>query len=399
MHRSHSQTGQILPVLLAIISIAVVALTLADRVSTAMADQSRMTDAADSAAYSAAVWTARRMNFIAYSNRAMLANHIAVGHLVAYISWLRYVDASAERIQQVTQWLTVLKVGIYMDAAVRKIRNVLRLARLGTEITAAGYITIINTANISLGLSHLEALRLLSPDHLQRVKTRVVKAHDESFIVNTTQSFNAAPEPWGALTKTILATLTINLLGLADIKVAPRNDPFLNDIVDATIEHDPQLKRWVSNQNERGWSIGLVNVVRFRKLGDTERPPEHPADNWQSSDRFQWSVFNGFPFGWGSWSTLASGKANVQELGGVYAGIASYIRINPSRGTHPRLVIPALVSTDDERPNTRLGLAAVEYRIPPRCERSRCPSTSQVATLFNPYWSARLISPEETIIP
>jgi len=44
-------------------------------------------NAADAAAYSMAVLTARELNFMAYTNRAMLANQISIGQFAAFESW------------------------------------------------------------------------------------------------------------------------------------------------------------------------------------------------------------------------------------------------------------------------------------------------------------------------
>lgn len=389
------QSGQILPVIFAIIAIALAALILSDRVATAMADQSRMADAADSAAYSAAVWTARRLNFVAYTNRAMLANHISVGHIVAYISWLRYVEATAERIDQVAQWLALVGIGIAGARITSIISDTISAGVFGSTQVARGYILATNTYNLALSGAQVDALALLEPSQLHRVKKRVVEAHDPTFTVNSLSAMATVPGPWSLSAAALLTTLYADLFRVMDVQLVPENDPMLQALVNKTIDHDPRLRQWVSNREGRGWRINLANVVQMRKLGNTERPPSHPADNWASSDRFQWRLFQGFPFPWGGWATLSSGSADAAELAGIYKGITGYTRIRPSADPQPRFVIPAMVTTDDERTNVRLSLSAVEYQVPPRCGGNRCPSSSSVATLFNPYWNARLISLRE----
>ncbi|MDA8383783.1 MAG: Tad domain-containing protein [Betaproteobacteria bacterium] len=49
-----------------------------------------MQNTADSAAYSGSVMLARAYNFAAYSNRAMVANQVAIAQLVGLTSWARY---------------------------------------------------------------------------------------------------------------------------------------------------------------------------------------------------------------------------------------------------------------------------------------------------------------------
>ncbi len=53
------------------------------------------TNAADAAAYSGGLVMARLMNFEAYSNRAVMANTVAIGQLTALASWNRYVEGIA----------------------------------------------------------------------------------------------------------------------------------------------------------------------------------------------------------------------------------------------------------------------------------------------------------------
>lgn len=397
MRDLHPESGQILPVLFAVIAIGLTALMLADRIATAMSDQSRVTDAADSAAYSAAVWTARRLNFVAYTNRAMLANHLSVGHVVAYISWARYVEDSIRGLDQIAKLLKLTGILATVGAAIALVKKSFSAGVRASETVARGYILATNGYNTALSLAQADAVSLLEPSQITRLQRRIVAGHDSAFSVNSLAGINSVPGPWGAITGGLIINLYADLLQHIDPEVRPRNDPYLQDIVNRTISHEPRLERWLSNSNRRGWQVNLVNVVKIRKQGNSQRPPEHPADNWQSSDRLQWSLFDGFPFGWGGWSTLAQGKANAQSLTGIYEGITSYVRIDPDSGDYPQFIFPALVTTDDERTNAHLSLAVVEYKIPPRCGGSACPSADDVATLFNPYWNARLISSSEVI--
>ena len=51
----------------------------------------RLQGAADAAAYSAAQWQARTLNYQAYINRAMVANEVAIAQSVSLRAWSRYV--------------------------------------------------------------------------------------------------------------------------------------------------------------------------------------------------------------------------------------------------------------------------------------------------------------------
>ena len=55
-------------------------------------EKTKLVNTADAVAYSAGVMHARTLNFEAYTNRAMVANTVAIAQLVSLSSWLRYTD-------------------------------------------------------------------------------------------------------------------------------------------------------------------------------------------------------------------------------------------------------------------------------------------------------------------
>ncbi|MBS0553370.1 MAG: hypothetical protein JSS47_12720, partial [Proteobacteria bacterium] len=62
----------------------------------AVDEKLRITNAADSAAYSVAVLEARALNFDAYSNRAIVANQVAIAQAVSLASWIHYFDTGVD---------------------------------------------------------------------------------------------------------------------------------------------------------------------------------------------------------------------------------------------------------------------------------------------------------------
>jgi hypothetical protein len=82
--------GQIAPLMLvAILAICIIAI-VSYNASRSTISKMELVNAADAAAYSSAVQAAQSMNFMAYTNRAMVANTIAAGYMTAYVSQLRY---------------------------------------------------------------------------------------------------------------------------------------------------------------------------------------------------------------------------------------------------------------------------------------------------------------------
>jgi hypothetical protein len=86
--------GQIIIGALAVFLVAGILLVMLFNNGLALREKTQLIDAADAAAYSEGVITARRLNFMAYTNRAVVANHLAAGHAVIYMSWIRHATTT-----------------------------------------------------------------------------------------------------------------------------------------------------------------------------------------------------------------------------------------------------------------------------------------------------------------
>jgi len=81
---SSTQHGQALVLAIALFAVAGVMFFLMFNSGRAVNEKINLVNAADSAAYSGAQIAARNLNFMAYTNRAMIANEVAIGHLFSY---------------------------------------------------------------------------------------------------------------------------------------------------------------------------------------------------------------------------------------------------------------------------------------------------------------------------
>lgn len=86
--------GQIIIGALAVFLVAGILLVMLFNNGLALREKTQLIDAADAAAYSEGVITARRLNFMAYTNRAVVTNHLAAGHAVIYMSWIRHATTT-----------------------------------------------------------------------------------------------------------------------------------------------------------------------------------------------------------------------------------------------------------------------------------------------------------------
>ena len=95
------QQGQILPVILfgaALLSLTMLAVFNTSQLSS---KKQRLNNAADAAAYSAAVLQARHLNSLAYTNRAMIANQVFIAQMVSIESYLNFLDVKTGNLQNI----------------------------------------------------------------------------------------------------------------------------------------------------------------------------------------------------------------------------------------------------------------------------------------------------------
>lgn len=92
------QSGQALPLALVLLAAAAATTYFMFNSGQLVQEKIRVTNTADAVAYSAGVFEARVLNYDAYTNRAMIANEIAIGHAVGLASWAKYAGTTADTI-------------------------------------------------------------------------------------------------------------------------------------------------------------------------------------------------------------------------------------------------------------------------------------------------------------
>ncbi len=397
-----------MPVVLASLAIGVAAIFISHRVSRALTQESVVVNAADAAAYSGASWTARRLNLIAYTNRALVANHIAVGHLVAYISWLRYMDKGVERVNRYARYLP------YVGAATTAAERTVAAALLGSEKAAGLTIRGVDLLHRLMAVTQLDARQNLRPARVDEVMRRVARQYDEALQVNHQKATDSIPQPYQAAMDGLLLGRRVSAYLKLERSRTGGDRGYFTRLVARTIDHDPRLRRWLRGSRSRTargfggggrtWRLSLPLTVRFRKQGNTHQPPLPDAGGWRSADRLQVGFFNAEKLDWGSWITLARGRADADRLAGNYRGVRNYTRLRDRRPDEELLQVPALVTTPlpggSEAPaiNAHLSVASVRYHIPNQCRRG-CPGPDETASLFNPYWEAALVPPSLPGLP
>lgn len=91
------QYGQALPLMLAIVSVAGLSWGALYYVGHVADARVRLTHAADAAAYSGALAQARSLNALAYINRSEVAHQVAMAHLVTLASWAQFGQTQSQQ--------------------------------------------------------------------------------------------------------------------------------------------------------------------------------------------------------------------------------------------------------------------------------------------------------------
>lgn len=136
------QAGQAL--LLTVISLLVLCLGVIVLFNTGqtVSKKTQLTNAADAAAYSAAVQQARAYNLIAYFNRATVANEVAVAQMTSWYSWTNFMLSATEHLEEAIQGLAVLfdlsGVGIEVGVMLQEIVGVLKEVQAGVQEVQTG---------------------------------------------------------------------------------------------------------------------------------------------------------------------------------------------------------------------------------------------------------------------
>lgn len=98
VERLRSQGGQVILPALGLLLVTGALFYFMVNSSQAVTEKTRVTNAADAAAYSAGIVEARALNFFAYTNRAMVANQIVIAQAVSVGSWMRYFGIASQNI-------------------------------------------------------------------------------------------------------------------------------------------------------------------------------------------------------------------------------------------------------------------------------------------------------------
>lgn len=395
LSKTHWQRGQIAPVALFGVLVASAVLVVMFNTGQKVTERSLVANAADAAAYSGAVWTARHLNFMAYTNRAMIANHVAVGHFISYVSWVRYINDSLQAIDRVTQWIPY--VGQYVDLA----EQISAQVRESTEQAAHITVPLIDGWNRNLRVAQTEAQASLALRHLQSLMVQTAQTYDADIRVNDDQALARMPEALRTLLEAQLMAQQASVPTFVQRYSAGGDNNALQDLVTTSLRSQSDLRRWISG--ERGWRENLL-LAQIRKRGSTLSMQSAEGADWRAEDQLQYRT-RGL-FGWRSWRRIGDrvSSASAREFDSDYAGVPAYHNVaGEPADSSLRIAVIATKSQSDIATADLLGMASTTHPIAvaavARVEFRRPRGSAfaalgerrhEYANLFNPFWEAQL---------
>ena len=397
------QRGQALVLALGLLLLGVLALRLLFESGQYTAARQRLLNTADAAALSAATWRARVLNFHAYSNRAIIANEVAIAQAVTLLAWSQYFETLTRNASALgAYWppaepvLSAVAEAAHLAAESARLTAELEIPARGAP--SLGYKSLLQT---SQEVMHLSSLGFA----LNMVTAEVARASDATHFAWVLPEL--APS-WSGFTARAEE-------GPARARVAALVRASLDAFVSGPRSEDIHTPI----------PSPCLNLNRLRKRGVTTL--SDALDRWEAVDtlsfhlrRLSWfrcREREALPLGWGAAEAGTAQGGVISEGGEILLNPAARQRASEALWSHSQfdgiarvreLNYESLAST--EFPTARLAVMA--RTVPPGGASGRmwalaaaevyfqrppgAPVRTEYASLFNPYWQARLVAPSLT---
>jgi len=378
-------------------------------------EKARLVNAADAAAYSGSVFMARNLNFMAYTNRAMVTNHLAVGHIISYISWVEMVDDSTDKFDEVENGLEAIPyIGEILSALLQislKATSVIAPIILKLAQTfASGFVPLVEITNNGLFRAQQAAsAHLLSS---------TISAGTMNDLMNkTAKEYNKEIKILGIEEMATAATNSNDTIMTAQIGVIvaqagsdfKKVQGFLKSydasdddgrIKKLTLDSIGKDQEWIEDRD----TVYNAVVVPVIKKGSTELKMDGTSSgdtDWEAEDTMNGGI-------------MGEGEEKATDHLSSYSGVPGYYDIkeidSPKNQTLP-LTVYATMPFKQARIFRLLGMKAspdTEFSTVSRAEvyHQRPEDTSKFKSIgkhgeypnvFNPFWEARLIKSNDLL--
>ncbi|MDY6929652.1 MAG: Tad domain-containing protein [Pseudomonadota bacterium] len=322
MKRQH---GSVLVYCLGLLVVLALSVGYSFNASRISSEKTRLQNTADAASYSVAAVESRDLNFNAYTNRAMVANQVAIAQSISIISWSRFVDRFVANISHLTSFIPPLR------AVFAGISRGVSAAVSGMETAISGMIFSINHIEQILSMAqqaHHAGTLAMAHDVYNEVVRRNDPEVDRSFslrrgmfiadYIHGHQNFTTQYDP-GNVTRGNQRSRS----GSINRKKYDEHKKRMDEFRSVTLEsRDGFSKNRTYDWIGKKW-IGPKYQVRVRKTGGSELTGSVSDRNklggyytWSAMDTLAmhhrslkwggWSSWDEFiPIGWGAAATRA----------------------------------------------------------------------------------------------
>jgi hypothetical protein len=253
----------------------------------------RIVNATDAAAYSVGIWRARAMNYYAYSNRAIIANEVAIAQAATMVSYGKYLERLTDNVDDVAQYIP------YVGQVSEALKEVAYWVSQVTQVTAEG-----ETAARSLYLHALAASQELMfaathPVVLSRIAAEVARENDRRFFaftlpMNLDAAFGDLTARYEGADRDRLKSVVLESL-----------DGFSTDR-DADLVEIPCLSKLARR--------GATELIRDHDTGELERWQAYDTLSLHTRRTFSCGMRERVPLGWGAAEVAKDSKNQLDAL-------------------------------------------------------------------------------------
>lgn len=427
------QRGQALVLGLFVLFMGTISLFFLFSTGQVSADKQRVTNTADAAAYSAALWRARVLNYDAYSNRAMIANEVAIAQTLTLASELQFNKNLAACFAMQSgdggttcgaHLATIAQIIPYWTSIFSAIQYALEYAdQAMTAVIDVEITTRSQAVNRLLSLSQTTMHTAANFALLDNVVDQVVEMNDRAFRSTVMpDNFEGFTRRYTGDDRNRIANIVRNQLDPYtrgrnwDLRLGVCLPPvtafgYIYRKRGATVLSS-SLDRWEAMDNLSEHALSL-NKRRTRCREDEEPmswadrnadgqsnpAPPRTRDNPEAFDLSRdsdYTVSNYIgiqPFRDLDYRNLTNGDPNVRNPRRGVAVTVTLPGANIRTANQLNVGVGRLRMTEDYSRNRVASVGAAEVYFSRPVNAPRADGRVELPSLFNPYWQARLIEP------
>lgn len=162
------QRGQVIPMTLIFIASVLLSLWVMYDSGRVMTEKIKLQNTADNVAYSAAALISRDLNFIAYTNRAMIANQVAIGQMVGLSSWAAMMERlgiNLDYLGSLVSWIPY--IGQIIKSVTQAVKTATEALATATDAAAEPIIALNDQLTVGMAMAqqmfHVQMMGTIPP--------------------------------------------------------------------------------------------------------------------------------------------------------------------------------------------------------------------------------------------